>query len=65
MQTKMKTNGFKKKAGTQQNIAIAGGSGEARTPDHLIKSQMLYQLSYRPATEENQEYQNSNKCQLY
>ena len=48
MQTKMKTNGFKKKAGTQQNIAIAGGSGEARTPDHLIKSQMLYQLSYRP-----------------
>ena len=50
MQTKMKTNGFKKKAGTQQNIAIAGGSGEARTPDHLIKSQMLYQLSYRPAS---------------
>ncbi len=53
------------KAGNQLTITIAGGSGEARTPDHLIKSQMLYQLSYRPATGDNQEYQKSNKCQLY
>ena len=53
------------KAGNQQTTKIAGGSGEARTPDHLIKSQMLYQLSYRPATGDNQEYQKSNKCQLY
>ena len=53
------------KAGNQQQGSIAGGSGEARTPDHLIKSQMLYQLSYRPATEDRQGYQKSNKCQLY
>ena len=39
------------KAGNQQHESIVGGSGEARTPDHLIKSQMLYQLSYRPARE--------------
>ena len=25
-----------------------GGSAGTRTQDHLIKSQMLYQLSYRP-----------------
>ena len=53
------------KAGNQQHESIVGGSGEARTPDHLIKSQMLYQLSYRPATGDNQGYQKSNKCQLY
>ena len=53
------------KAGNQQHESIVGGSGEARTPDHLIKSQMLYQLSYRPATGDNREYQKSNKCQLY
>ena len=53
------------KVANQQTVANAGGSAGSRTPDHLIKSQMLYQLSYRPATEENQEYQNSNKCQLY
>ena len=54
-----------KKAVIQQDLVIAGGSGEARTRDHLIKSQMLYQLSYRPATGDNQGYQKSNKCQLY
>ena len=53
------------KAGNQQHESIVGGSGEARTPDHLIKSQMLYQLSYRPARNYIQEYQKSNKCQLY
>ena len=53
------------KAGNQQHELIVGGSGEARTPDHLIKSQMLYQLSYRPATGDNQDYQKSNKCQLH
>ncbi len=29
------------KAGNQQHESIVGGSGEARTPDHLIKSQMF------------------------
>ena len=29
---------------------VVGGSAGARTPDHLIKSQMLYQLSYRPTS---------------
>jgi hypothetical protein len=37
------------KAKYPQTIPNAGGSAGARTPDHLIKSQMLYQLSYRPA----------------
>ena len=36
------------KVANQQTVGNAGGSGEARTRDHLIKSQMLYQLSYRP-----------------
>ena len=31
-----------------QSVANTGGSAGSRTPDHLIKSQMLYQLSYRP-----------------
>ena len=53
------------KAVNQQTLGNAGGSGEARTRDHLIKSQMLYQLSYRPATGYIQGYQKSNKCQLY
>ena len=37
------------KVANQQTLGNAGGSAGARTPDHLIKSQMLYQLSYRPA----------------
>ena len=53
------------KVANQQTIGNAGGSAGSRTPDHLIKSQMLYQLSYRPATGDNQGYQKSNKCQLY
>ena len=36
------------KVANQQNVGNAGGSAGSRTPDHLIKSQMLYQLSYRP-----------------
>ena len=36
------------KVANQQTLGNAGGSAGARTPDHLIKSQMLYQLSYRP-----------------
>ena len=39
------------KVENQQVVAYAGGSAGSRTPDHLIKSQMLYQLSYRPARE--------------
>ena len=35
----------------QQTLGIAGGSAGSRTPDHLIKSQMLYQLSYHPSEE--------------
>ena len=53
------------KVANQQTVGNAGGSGEARTRDHLIKSQMLYQLSYRPARGDTQWYQKSNKCQLY
>ena len=30
------------KAVNQQTLGNAGGSGEARTRDHLIKSKMLY-----------------------
>ena len=41
------------KVENQQTVANAGGSAGSRTPDHLIKSQMLYQLSYRPT----QQYQ--------
>ena len=37
------------KVANQQTFGNAGGSAGSRTPDHLIKSQMLYQLSYRPA----------------
>ena len=37
-----------KKVANQQTLGNAGGSAGSRTPDHLIKSQMLYQLSYRP-----------------
>ena len=36
------------KVANQQTLGNAGGSAGSRTPDHLIKSQMLYQLSYRP-----------------
>ena len=36
------------KVANQQTVGNAGGSAGSRTPDHLIKSQMLYQLSYRP-----------------
>ena len=53
------------KVENQQTTANAGGSAGSRTPDHLIKSQMLYQLSYRPARGDIQGYQKSNKCQLY
>ena len=30
------------------DVANTGGSAGTRTQGHLIKSQMLYQLSYRP-----------------
>ena len=40
------------KVANQQTVANAGGSAGSRTPDHLIKSQMLYQLSYRPKSYE-------------
>ena len=53
------------KVANQQTLSNAGGSAGSRTPDHLIKSQMLYQLSYRPARGDTQGYQKSNKCQLY
>ena len=53
------------KVAHKQTLGNAGGSAGSRTPDHLIKSQMLYQLSYRPAMGDTQEYQKSNKCQLY
>ena len=53
------------KVANQQTLGNAGGSAGARTPDHLIKSQMLYQLSYRPDRRDTQEYQISYKCQLY
>ena len=41
-----------KKVANQQILGNAGGSAGSRTPDHLIKSQMLYQLSYRPKSYE-------------
>jgi hypothetical protein len=31
-----------------KSLGIAGGPGVTRTLDQLIKSQLLYQLSYRP-----------------
>ena len=40
------------KVANQQTLGNAGGSAGSRTPDHLIKSQMLYQLSYRPKSYE-------------
>ncbi len=35
---------------------VAGGLTGTRTLDHLIKSQMLYQLSYQPATRKTHNY---------
>ena len=46
-----------------QTIDFLGGSAGARTPDHLIKSRVLYQLSYRP-TRDFKYYQRSLKSQL-
>jgi hypothetical protein len=41
-----------KKRGVQKDVGnplcVFGGPGRDRTPDQLIKSQLLYQLSYRP-----------------
>ena len=42
---------------------IYGGSAEVRTPDHLIKSEVLYQLSYRPKRD-FKFYQRGLKSQL-
>ena len=42
---------------------IYGGSAEVRTPDHLIKSEVLYQLSYRPKMDIKY-YQRGLKSQL-
>ena len=43
------------KAGNQQHESIVGGSGEARTPDHLIKSPMIHinisDLSSKPCSQ--------------
>jgi hypothetical protein len=34
--------------GGKAKVVAFGGPGRDRTPDQLIKSQLLYQLSYRP-----------------
>ena len=38
---------------TDLEVRFFGAPAESRTPDNLIKSQVLYQLSYRGVSNEN------------